>query len=75
MRVQEEANDKESGHPSKYQPRKTTLNFGDRTRTGISDVIRPRARHLVVDKHNSRKAHKNSSHVALMVLFLAYPET
>ena len=29
------------GHPSKYYPGSTLLNFGDRTRTGVFNVIWP----------------------------------
>ena len=28
-----------SGHPSKYWPSPTLLNFGDRTRTGVFNVV------------------------------------
>jgi hypothetical protein len=31
------------GHPSKYYPHPTSLNYGERTRTGVSDVVWPLA--------------------------------
>ena len=35
-----------SGHPSKYYPRPTLLDFSDRTRTGIFNVVWPLAKEI-----------------------------
>ncbi|KAL1459975.1 hypothetical protein WDU94_011917 [Cyamophila willieti] len=41
-----------SGHPSKYHPCATSLNFGDRTRTGVFNVLQTLAENGLMSFEN-----------------------